>query len=134
MQLREEPPGGTLPTYRDYLKFNISGLSGTVTAVKLRLYITDVSPDSGTVFGTATTWTEGTINWNNATALGSSFGSAGATTTANTYIEITLSTSAVANPDSNGNVAFAIKTTSTNSSIFDSSEGANRPELVVTTS
>jgi uncharacterized repeat protein (TIGR02059 family) len=133
MQLREEPAGGTLPTYRDYLKFRLNGISGTVTSVKLRLYITD----SGTVYGTSTGWSEATIMWggaNPAPALGTAYGSAGATTTANTYIEITLDPAAVGSPDGNGDVAFGIKTTSTNSSIFESSEGAHAPELVVTTS
>jgi uncharacterized repeat protein (TIGR02059 family) len=137
MQLREEPAGGTLPTYRDYLKFRLSGITGTVTSVKLRLYITDVSPDSGTVYGTSTGWSESTITWggaNPAPALGTAYGSAGATATVNTYIEITLDPSAVGSPDGNGDVAFGIKTTSTNSSIFESSEGAHAPELVVTTS
>jgi trimeric autotransporter adhesin len=134
MQLREEPAGGTLPTYRDYLKFNVTGMTGTVTSVKLRLWITDTSPDSGTVFGTSTAWSESTITWsgtNAAPALGSSFGSAGATTVAGAWVEITLVGSPV--NGNVGNVAFALKTTSTNSSIFDSSEGVHPPELVVTT-
>jgi hypothetical protein len=134
MQLREEPAGGTLPTYRDYLKFNVTGMTGTVSSVKLRLWITDVSPDSGTVFGTSTAWSEATITWsgtNAAPALGSSFGSAGATTVAGAWVEITLVGSPV--NGNVGNVAFALKTTSTNSSIFDTSEGAHPPELVVTT-
>jgi hypothetical protein len=132
MQLREEPSGGTLPTYRDYLKFNVTGMTGSVSAVKLRLWITDVSTDSGSVFGVAdTTWTEGTIVWNGAPALGSTaFGSAGATTTVGAWIEISLSPSSVSG---NGVVSFGLKTTSTNSSIYDSSEGGHPPELVVTT-
>ncbi len=134
LQLREETAGGTLPTYRDYLKFNVTGMTGTVASVKLRLWITDVSTDSGTVYGTSTAWNEATITWggaNAAPALGSSFGSAGATTVAGAWIEITLVGSPV--NGNVGNVAFAIKTTSTNSSFFDSSEGAHPPELVVTT-
>ena len=69
LQLREEASPGV--TYRDYLKFNVTGMTGSsVTAVKLRLWITDVSPDSGTVFGTSTAWSEGSIVWNGAPALG----------------------------------------------------------------
>jgi hypothetical protein len=134
MQLREETAGGTLPTYRDYLKFNVTGMSGTVSSVKLRLWTTDVSPDSGTVYGTTTAWSESTITWggtNAAPALGTSYGSAGATTTVGAWVEITLVGSPVTG--NVGDVAFAVKTTSTNSSIFDSSEGAHPPELVVTT-
>ena len=133
MQLREEPSGGTLPTYRDYLKFTVTGLSGTVTAVKLRLFVTDVSTDSGSVFAVAdTSWTEAAITWNTAPALGTTaLGAAGTTTTAGAYVDITLTPSSISG---NGTFSFAVKTTSTNSSIFDSSEGANPPQLVVTTS
>jgi uncharacterized repeat protein (TIGR02059 family) len=139
MQLREEPSGGTLPTYRDYLKFDVTSLTGTVSSVKLRLWITDTSPDSGTVYGTSTGWSEGLITWsgtNAAPALGTSFGSAGDTTSPpappnSRWIEITLSTSSV--NSSMTLVSFGLKTTSTNSSIFESSEGGHPPELVVTT-
>jgi hypothetical protein len=130
MQLREEAAPGV--TYHDYLKFNVSGLTGTVSTVKLRLFVTDVSPDSGSVYGvTDTSWSEGSIIWNNAPTIGTTaLGAAGATTTPNTWVEITLSPTAVS---ANGVVSFALKTTSTNSSIFSSSEGTNPPELVVTT-
>jgi hypothetical protein len=128
IRLREDPAGDT---YRTYLKFNVSGLSGTVTAVKLRLFVTDVSPDSGSVFAvTDTTWTEGTLNWNTKPAMGTTaLGSAGATSVVNTWVEITLSPSAVAG---NGLVSLGLTTTSSNSAIFSSSEGANAPQLVVT--
>jgi uncharacterized repeat protein (TIGR02059 family) len=139
MQLREEPSGGTLPTYRDYLKFDVTSLTGTVSSVKLRLWITDTSPDSGTVYGTSTGWSEGLITWsgtNAAPALGTSFGSAGDTTSPpappnSRWIEITLDPSSV--NSSMTLVSFGLKTTSTNSSIFESSEGVHPPELVVTT-
>jgi hypothetical protein len=129
MQLREDPvPTNT--TYWDYLKFTVSGVTGPVTAVKLRLFVTDVSPDTGSVFAvTNTTWTEGTITWNTKPAIGSTaLGAAGATTVTG-WVEITLDPSAVSG---NGVVSLALRTTSTNSAIFSSSEGTNAPELVVT--
>ncbi|MEO5885013.1 MAG: SwmB domain-containing protein [Candidatus Limnocylindrales bacterium] len=128
MQLRQDP--GTSVTYYDYLKFQVTALSGPVTAVKLRLFVLDVSPDSGSVYSSADTWAEGTITWTNAPAPAATvLGSAGATTTAGTWVEIALDPSAVT---ADGTYSFVLRTTSSNSTIFSSREGANPPQLLVT--
>jgi len=129
MRLREES-GGT--TYQSYLKFNVSGLSGTVTSVKLRLFVTDAGPDSGHVHAVPSTWSESTLDWNNRPVIGGpELGSVGASTVGQ-YIEFDLGSSALG--AGNGTYSFGIRTTSTNSVIFNTSEAAtNRPQLVVTT-
>ncbi len=120
---------GTSVIYRSYLTFDVSGLSGSVTAVKLRLYATDASPNIVHVFQvTDTGWTESTINWDNKPALGTERGSS-AVPTLNGYNEITLAPASVSG---NGLVSFAITIDGTNSAIFSSAEGANAPQLVVT--
>jgi uncharacterized repeat protein (TIGR02059 family) len=121
IRLREDPSGDT---YRTYLKFTVTGLTGTVTSVKLRLFATDASPNVANVFAvTNTTWTEGTINWNNKPAMETTvLGSAAVPT-------ITLSPSAISG---NGVVSFGLTISGTNSAIFSSSEGADAPQLVVT--
>jgi uncharacterized repeat protein (TIGR02059 family) len=121
---------GTTTIYRTYLKFDVSGLTGTVTAVKLRLFATDASPNVVHVLPVAdTTWTEGTINWDNKPATGTPDAGSGAVPTLNGYNEITLSSTSVSG---NGEVTFALTIEGTNSAIFSSSEGANAPQLVVT--
>jgi uncharacterized repeat protein (TIGR02059 family) len=121
---------GTTTIYRTYIKFNVSGLTGSVTGVKLRLFATDASPNIVHVFGTSTAWAEGTINWDNKPALGTEVGT-GPVPTLSAYNEITLSPSAVSG---NGEVSFGLTIEGSNSAIFSSSEGANAPQLVVTQS
>ena len=132
LQTREDP--GTGPTYRSYLRFNVTGLTGQVLSAKLRLYTTDTSTDIQSVLNTVTNpnWIEtgtGSITWNNAPSIGSTVLGSSSVPTVNAYNEITLSPSAVTG---NGLVTFAIRSSGTNSAIFNSKEGANDPQLVIT--
>ncbi len=64
--------------YHSYLKFDVSGLSAPAAAARLRLWVTDPSPDGGRVFAVASAWSESTITWANAPAIGTgSLASAG---------------------------------------------------------
>jgi hypothetical protein len=110
----------------------VTGLTGPVASVKLRLFATDASPNIVHVLPVAdTTWTEGLITWDNKPATGTPDAGSAAVPTLNGYNEITLSPSSVSG---NGQVSFALTIEGTNSAIFSSSEGANAPQLVVTQS
>lgn len=63
---------------RSYLRFNVQGITGTITRVTLRVYANSAS-STGYNIGNVTdnTWTESTINYNNAPAIGSPVGSSG---------------------------------------------------------
>ena len=123
---------GTGTTYRTYLKFTVTGLTGPVTSVKLRLHASDASSNIVRVLPvTDTTWTEGALNWNNKPATGTPEHGSAPVPTLNAYNEITLSPSAVSG---NGVVSFGLTIDGTNSAIFSSTEGANAPQLVVTQS
>jgi PKD repeat protein len=125
--LRLRNGGTTSDTYRSYLKFDVSGLSGAATSAKLRLFVTDPSPDGGSVFEVDDGWTESGLTWANAPAVGgSSLAGAGATTTGS-WVEYDV-TGAVTG---NGPVSFAITTTSSNSQYATSREGVNKPQLVI---
>ena len=114
-------------THRAYLKFSVTGLSVAPDSVTLRLFVQDGSPDGGSVFDVADTWTEGGITWNNAPAIsGSSLGSFGSIV-GGTWEEIDL-TSFVT---TNGTYSFGIRNNSGNSAIYSSGEGANPPQLVI---
>jgi pectate lyase len=58
---------GQSPSERAYLKFNVTGLTGTITSAKLRLHTsTSGSLNGGDVYRSAnTTWAENTITWAN---------------------------------------------------------------------
>ncbi len=100
---------GTTTTYRTYLKFNVTGLTGSVTAVKLRLFATDASSNIVHVLPVAdTSWIEsgaGGITWDNRPAMGSPEVGSGPVPTLTAYNDITLSPSSVSG---NGVVSFGL--------------------------
>ena len=119
------------PTIRTYVRFNVSGLSGTVTKALLRLAAT--SSGSGyDVHGGVTdnSWTETGITYANAPSfspvLVGSTGSfaAGATTS------VDVSSAIVGT----GMITLEVDTSSTTAMSFSSREGPAPPQLVVTTS
>jgi PKD repeat protein len=117
-------------SFVSYLRFNVAGLGGSVGSVRLRLFVTDVSTNGGTVYPTSNTWTEsgtGSINWNNAPALGSAIKAIGPTTAAGTWTEVDLGPVI----GGNGTYSFAIAGGSTNSAYYSSRQGANPAQLVV---
>ncbi|CAN5492057.1 hypothetical protein BH20CHL7_BH20CHL7_15030 [soil metagenome] len=130
IRLREDPDTGT--TYRSYVKFNVSGVSGaTVTSVKLRLYVTTKSSNTAFVHAVSNSWNESTITWNNAPAFGATAIGSGVPSTADTWLEIELGPSAIS---ANGSYSFGLKSNGTSSAIFSSKEGSQPPQLIVTTS
>src|SRR5688500_9620118 len=55
------------------MRFAVSGISGTVTSAKLRLYVNNPTSDGPAVFrSTNTTWSESSVNWNTRPALAGS--------------------------------------------------------------
>jgi trimeric autotransporter adhesin len=120
----------TKQTHHSYLKFNVSDLGGSVTSASLRLYVTSAGPDGGTAYAVSNSWTESGITWNNAPAIGgSALGSAGAVVQG-TWIEIPLAGAVTAN----GTYSFALRNASGTSVLYSSREGANPPQLVISTS
>jgi hypothetical protein len=124
-------------SYTSYLKFDVSGLGAPVQRAVLRLFVTDDSPDGGTVYlvsnsylGTLTPWIESGLNWDNApTIAGTPAGPAPGAAVLNTWLEFDV-TSAVTG---NNTFSFGIRSNDTNSAYFSSKESANPPSLVVTT-
>ena len=112
-----------------FLKFTVSGVSGTVTSAKLRLYVVKESPNAGNLYPVAdTTWSEGTITWTTAPPIGSTRIAPGGAAPLGTWIEINLG-SAIGG---DGTYSFALVGASSTAAWFSSSEGANSPQLVLT--
>jgi methionine-rich copper-binding protein CopC len=115
------------PEYRSFVRFQVSGLGGSVTSATLRLYVTDDSVDGGSVYGVSTSWTEGSLTWSNAPALsGTPLDSAG-NVSVGTWAEYDVT----AHVTGNGTYAFGLSSASENSVYFSSREGANAPQLVI---
>jgi hypothetical protein len=116
-------------SYRTYLRFSVAGVSGTVTSVKLRIFCTDASPGGGTVYPTSSAWEEATVSWSNApAATGAAIRDVGAVA-AGAWVEIDLTGSVTGN----GTWNLLISDGNTNSAFYSSREGANPPQLVITT-
>jgi hypothetical protein len=113
---------------RSYLRFDIQGVNGPVTRVTLRVYANSAS-SLGYNIGNVTnnTWTESTINYNNAPAIGSSVGSsgpfgAGVWTTVDITSLVTGS----------GTLNLGLYTTSSTAISFNSRQSSiNGPQLIV---
>jgi chitodextrinase len=116
------------PINRSFLRFNVQGVAGTVTSVKLRIYANSSSSVGHSVQGiTDTTWIESAITYASfQPALGAVVGSSGPFS-GGAYIEVDV-TPLVAG---NGLVSLAVTTTHTTAISYGSRESANAPQLVV---
>ena len=119
-----------------YFKFDVTGLSGSVISVKLRLLCNDGSINGGGVYlvfnnflNSSTPWTESGLLWTNAPAVsGTALASVGAVSVGQT---VEFDVSAAINAD--GVFSFAVSNHSTDVVYFSSKEGAQSPELIITT-
>jgi hypothetical protein len=118
------------PIVRSYLRFNVQGLNGTVNKVTLRIFANSASSSSLVANSVSNnTWTETTINYNNAPAIGSSIGSF-SPVGAGVWINIDIT----AYVTGNGTYNLALTTPgSTAISLASREAGANAPQLVIET-
>jgi hypothetical protein len=118
------------PVVRSYLRFNIQGLSGTVTKATLRIYTGSSSGTGYEVRSVAdNSWGEYVVTYSTAPAVGNVYGMSGSFASgAWTTVDITpLITS-------NGLMSLGLTTTTSTSFSLVSREGANPPQLVIETS
>jgi hypothetical protein len=119
------------PIVRSYLRFNVQGLNGTPTKVTLRIFANSAA-SAGAVASNVSdnSWTESTVNYNNAPPVGNALGSSG-TIGAGTWISIDIT----AYITGNGTYNLALITPgSTAISLASRESGANAPQLVIQTS
>ncbi len=117
------------PVIRSFVRFNVTGVSGTPKAVKLRLRVTDGSAVGGTVHRVSSnSWGELTTTWATAPAFDSVALAKAQAVAAATYVDIVLPASAV---PGNGTYSFALLTSSSDSAIYASRETATPPVLVL---
>jgi hypothetical protein len=130
LRVRKDSSSGAT-NYRSFLRFTVSGITGQVTKVKLRLNVTDASKNGGDVFllpATANGWLEKSITWKTAPALPATprIGTAGKV--AKGLIEIDLGTAITAD----GTYTLALAGGGTDSAHYSSREASKPPQLVVT--
>jgi hypothetical protein len=119
------------PLIRSYLRFDVQGVSGTISRVTLRLYANSSSSVGCEVRSVDdSTWGELTINYNNAPAFGNVKTTSGPFTAP---VWITLDITSLIT--GNGTYSIALTTTSATAFSFGSREsGVTAPQLIVETS
>ena len=118
------------PTVRSYLRFNIQGLSGTVTSATLRVYANSALSAGYDAYRVSdNTWTETGITYNNAPAFGTAIGSSGSIS-ANTWTSVNITSYITGNGTYNLGLATS---NSTALSLASREAGANVPQIVVQT-
>ncbi len=129
MRYRNSPTSG----YASYFKFEVTGLNGALQSAKLRLFITEGTNDnasayaaSNTYAGSAESWTETGLTWNNADRGGRLLGTSGPVTS-NTWLEVNVA----AGISGNGTYSFSFLNETSESGYLSSREGANPPQLVI---
>jgi hypothetical protein len=106
-------------------------LIGTVTRATLRIFANSASTSGSVANGVSdNTWTEGTINYNNAPPLGSALGSSGPITAG-----IWISMDVTGYITGNGTYNLALTTPGgTAVSLASRESGVNAPQLIIQTS
>ena len=122
------------PTLRTYLKFTLSGLTGTVNQATLRVFANTAQSTGYDVFGVSdTSWIEsgaGGINFNNAPPLAATKTGSSGTVFAQTWTTVNVTPLV----SGNGTITIALTTTNTIALAMQSrTGGTNPPQLVVTT-
>ncbi len=114
-------------TYQPYVRFTVPALPATPSSTKLRLFVTDASTATGTLFATANaTWSETTTNWNNRPATtGAQLGASKAATLGQ-WVEFDVSSLVTGA----GSYGFTLTNGVNDTVAFSSREGANPPQLV----
>ena len=116
------------PGEQSYLRFNVTGVTGTVQSAKLRLFVRNGSANAPSLYFTDNTWTETGITWNNKPAATSAAIGNVAAATAGTWSEYDLT----GDITGNGTYNFVLLPDSTDGVQYDSREGTSPPQLVVT--
>jgi hypothetical protein len=115
------------PDIRSFLKFNVAGLDGSVASATLRIFVTTAAAPFDVAEVTDNGWSQGSITYSNAPAVGAVIGGSGAISSGWLEIDVT----SYVNGD--GTFSLALLADSAGRNLFDSAETGNGPELVVVT-
>jgi hypothetical protein len=116
------------PGEESYLRFTVSGVSGTVQNATLRFFVTNGSSNGPSIYGTDNTWTETGITWNNRPAATTGAIANLGAATVNTWVEYNVT----AYITGNGTFDLVLLPDSTAGVTFTSREGTSPPQLVLT--
>jgi hypothetical protein len=118
------------PVKISYLRFDVSGLSGTVVSARLQLQCSNKSPFGGAIYAISNnSWQETTVTYNNRPAIDGSALHALGTVSVGDIVELDV-TAAISG---NGTYNFAMNSNNKNGADYYSREGSTPPILIITT-
>ncbi len=117
------------PVKTTYLRFDLTGLTGTVTGATLRVWADTAQSVGYDVYATSNTWAENAVTFNDGPAPTTGVIGSSGRVTAYTWTSVDVTTLV----SGNGLISLALTTTSTNALRMQSRENTHPPELVVTT-
>ena len=116
------------PDIRSYLKFDVTGLDGSVASATLRLFVTTAAAPFDVAEVADNSWSQASITYSNAPTAGALINGSGSVS-GGTWIEIDV-TSYISG---DGTFSLALLPDGSGRNLFDSAETGNGPELVVVT-
>ena len=120
--------GGSL-VINGLIRFRVQGV-GAVGTAKLRVYVTDSSVGTGSVFKVLdNSWVENTIVWPGPAPTGSALDSEPAGPSTGSWVEYDVSSFVTGD----GTYSFQIQNSVSDAVYYSSREGSNAPQLVLTT-
>jgi glucose/arabinose dehydrogenase len=122
--------GGADPDVESFLRFTVSGISGSIQAAKLRVHAFSGTGNGPAVYGAGNTWSETGITWGSRPARTSGAHDDKAAISANSWVEYNVKPLV----SGNGTYTFVLATTSSDGVDFHSREGSLPPQLVLTVS
>ncbi len=122
---------------RSFLRFDLSGVTGTVTGATLRLYVDrrDAATTHAVDFVSTDTWSENSITWNNQPASGATLDS-NSIPAAGNWIEFDVTSQVSTELAGDDKISLMVhEPAATTYTLYDSKETAtasNKPQLVIT--
>ena len=123
--------GATDPDVESFVRFTVTGVSGTVQSAQVRVYdTTNASTNGPAIYATGISWTETAITWNTRPGrLSGALDNKGSLST-NTWADYDVT----AWVQGNGTFSFVLAADSTDAATFSSRQGSQPPQLVLTLS
>jgi hypothetical protein len=120
--------GAVDPDVESYIRFTITGISGTVSSAKLRVYVIDATRNGPALYTTSNSWTETGITWNNRPARTSAALEDKGALATNSWVDYDVTQIITGN----GTYSFILATDAADLLGLSSREGSAAPQLVVT--
>jgi hypothetical protein len=120
--------GETDSRHESFIRFTVTGVSGTIRSARLRLYVTDNGTENGpAIYATNNSWSENEITWNNRPASTSEAVDNKERLSTNSWVEYDVTPLI----GGEGTFSFVLVADSSNAVHFSSRQGIQPPQLVL---